>query len=204
MKRIIPIFLALFLPLFAGAQESDFFGCWNSLTVAKKWDRVSAMLYSEYRSKYDLNTLDCWFVRPVVGYQMLPWLKGEAAYEYYVDPAGPRHRALFFLTESISEGRLSLALRQCYMYGYSVGTSRTSNTFRSRAKLQYAVPESCFRPYLMTETFAWAGWQKVRQYAGTQISLGEYGLLDLYYMYQSFAGSAAAEHVAGLGYRFDL
>lgn len=207
MKSHKKVLFLLMATVFAAdslwAQENDDFGTWTDFQATKSWKRAYVSFRAEYRSNQNVQSLDCWFLRPTVGIKITPWLKFDVGYDFFNKPSTVQHRILPSLTATLKEGNLTVSLRERYTLIYSPSTEACSHLLRSQLKAQYAIPESRFKPYLAVEVFTWKNWQKTRHYVGTLFHIAEHHELDLFYMYYTF-DDKPSEHVLGLGYHISL
>lgn len=206
MKKIIILALALAILSIGAAQAQDdsYLGSWTDIQVSNNFtDHWYGSFRAEYRSKDNLQSTDCWFLRPTLGYKFNSWLKFDVAYDYLQKPSSLNHRALFSLTGTLKQGGLSVSVRERYIYAYNQDAQSSSHVLRSQFKAQYQIPNSIFKPYLAVELFTWDRWEKTRHYAGTLINISNHHALDLFYMYYTFDGKPA-EHVIGVGYNITL
>lgn len=191
----------------AQAQEKqhDDFGIWGDVHFTKTWDNgIYIGLRAEGRSCDLTRSLDCWFIRPIVGYKPLKWLKFDAAYDFLMLPESCiRHDFLFSVTGTLKRENLSVSWRERYMLMAMHDGSSLSHTLRSFLQVKYQIGESRFAPYMAIELFTWDKWQKTRHYVGTDIRVSKHSALDIYYVYYTFAGRPA-EHIAGIGYNISL
>ena len=75
--RIRFVICFLLLPVMVKAQgetENNSFGGWHFLEVAHQFDgsKWSGKIYFEHEN-FQYQRLDCWFLRPAIGYKALPW-----------------------------------------------------------------------------------------------------------------------------------
>ena len=203
-KYSLWIFLmAIFtLPVVLWAQDnqSDDFGIWGDVQIAKNWDKFYVSLRAEGRSCDMSRSLECWFLRPTIGVKPVKWLKIDAAYDFMMLPQSRiRHDFLFSVTGTLKKENLSVSLRERYMLMAVPKDYKISHVLRSYLKAQYQIGESPFAPYVAVELFTWNKWQKTRHYVGTDIKVSKHSSFDLAYMYYTFA-SKPAEHVLVAGY----
>lgn len=202
MKRLAVLVMLLF-PMLAASQEKDESGMWLSLYGYKSFGKFYTSLYFEYDQMQDFSKFDSWYVRATGGYKVLPWLKLDAAYDYYKEPDRYLHRFYGNVTATVKSGDLSVSWRERYMYAYTPQTSSGSSVLRSYLNVKYAIPKLPLTPYLAMEVFTWKKWEKTRHYAGVLYSFGKYSEIDLYYLYYTFA-SRSSEHILGIGYNFNF
>lgn len=202
MRRRLLVLLPA-LALAAATYGQGLFSSWNDIQFSKSWTDAYASLRVENR------TSDCWFVRPMVGYRLAPWLRGDVAYDYLrTDSDVDHHRALFSLTATARHGLLTASVRERYVFDLTRDrATRTlgnpSQVLRSQLKVQCDVPDMPFTPYVALELFTWERWQKTRHYVGTLVALNAHHAVDFYYLYYTSAGSEP-RHIFGVGYNYSF
>lgn len=192
--------LILFVPIFALAQSSehDDFGIWGDIQATKNWDKFYVALRAEGRSNNMSRSLDCWYIRPIIGVKPLKWLKIDAAYDFLMLPEQRiRHDFLFSITGTLKKENLSVSLRERYMMMWIQQDNKFSHALRSYLIAQYQIGKSPFAPYLAIEMFTWDKWQKTRHYVGTEIKVSEHSSFDIAYMYYTFANKPAEHLIVG-------
>ena len=166
-------------------EQSDAFVIWNCVKIDKslgkdlKWN-IGIM--TEYRHKFHegVSKTDTYFVRPLFSYKALPWLKLQYQMDFATTSSGFN---MFFLPEvSLSHkvGDFTLAFRQRALTTWMVQKGTNSTVLRSRAKVEYSVPDTPLGFHVSTEpywcdfsknNFAW--FQKLRTHVGMTIRLTE-------------------------------
>ena len=129
---------------------------------------------------------------------------GRFCYDFLHEPTADSHKALFDLTGTLTEGNLSVQLRERYIHSWTPALGGQGDVLRSRLKVQYAIPDSKFKPYLAMEVFTWGDtWKKTRHYVATTYDLNEHFQIEGYYIYYTFAGMPA-EHILGIGMNMEF
>lgn len=179
MKKILLI-LATSLLVTAAHAEKDAACIWTTVAVDKSFGKWSVGLLSEHRYKIHEGVAgtDQYFARPRVAYKALPWL----TLRYQVDLASTSSGFnLDFIPEvtlSHNVGDFSFAFRQRSMTVWKVSKGTNSTVLRSRAKVDYSIPQTplsvnfSIEPYwcdFSKNSFAW--FQKVRWSAGFSIKV---------------------------------
>lgn len=198
--------LMLLFPLCANAQEEEdnSFGGWHFVEVDHKFggSKWTGMLYFEHEN-FQYQRLDCWFVRPGVRYNVLPWLKLGVSYDFLKIPSTYGYRAVFDVIGTLKEGNLSAALRLRYLHTWKPELGAEVNEMRTRLIVSYKIPETRFMPYLAVEIFTWGGqWRKSRHYVACTYDITDFMQLEGFYML-TFR-SKDPEHILGLGLNFTL
>ena len=198
--------LMLLFPFYVNAQaeEDNSFGGWHFVEVDHKFggSKWTGMLYFEHEN-FQYQRLDCWFIRPGVRYNVLPWLKLGVSYDFLKVPSTFGHRAVFDMVGTLKEGNLSAALRLRYLHTWKPELGTEDNELRTRLIVSYKIPETRFMPYVAVEIFTWAGqWRKSRHYAACTYDITDFMQLEGFYML-TFR-SKDPEHILGLGLNFTL
>lgn len=160
------------------------------------------MLYFEHEN-FQYQRLDCWFIRPGVRYNVLPWLKLGVSYDFLKVPSTYGHRAVFDVIGTLKEGNLAAALRFRYLHTWKPELGTEDNELRTRLIVSYKIPETRFMPYVAVEIFTWAGqWSKSRHYVACTYDITYFMQVEGFYML-TFR-SKDPEHILGLGLNFKI
>lgn len=186
----------------ATAQEKDddnTFGGWEFVEVNYNFNNSNwySTFYFEH-ANYQYSRLECWYARLLFGYKLTNWLKMGLAYDFMQEPGYITHRAVAELTGSLKQGNLTASLRERYIHSWSPAIDEYGDVLRSRLKVQYAISDSRFKPFVALEVFTWDRWKKTRHYVGTTFAINKHFEIEGYYVYYVFANKPA-EHVLGIG-----
>lgn len=69
--------------------------------------------------------------------------------------------------------------------------------------LQYAIPDTRWKPYLAIEVFTWDTWKRTRHYVACTYDVTSWMELEAYYFYYTHNGKPA-QHIIGVGVNFYL
>lgn len=194
------VFLVMCSTLHSQEQEKDnTFGGWEFIEVSHDFKNSNwfTSFYFEH-ANYQYKRLESWYARFMFGYKINNWLKADVAYDFMQEPNYITHRSVVDLTGTLKQGNLSVSVRERYMHSWSPEVDEQNNVLRSRLKVQYAIPNTRFRPYLAVDVFTWDKWKKTRHYLGTTFTLNNHFDIEGYYIYYTFDGKPA-EHVIGIG-----
>lgn len=206
-RKFLYSLLALLLVPFIGhaQQEPDnSFGGWHFVEIDHKFgdSKWTGMLYFEHEN-YQYQRLDCWFLRPGIRYNVLPWLKLGVSYDYLKVPSTYGHRAVFDVVGTLKEGNLSTSLRLRYLHTWKPELGTEDNELRTRLIVSYKIPDSRFMPYMAVEIFTWGNtWRKSRHYAACTYGLTKWMQLEAFYMI-AFRNQTP-EHILGVGMNFNV
>lgn len=186
------------------AEEDNSFGGWHFVEVDHRFgdSKWTGMLYFEHEN-FQYQRLDCWYVRPGVRYQALPWLKLGLSYDYLKIPSTYGHRAVFDVVGSLKEGNLYTSLRLRYLHTWKPELGTEDNELRTRLIVSYRIPETRFMPYLAVEIFTWGNqWRRSRHYVACTYDITKFMQLEGFYMI-TFS-SRDPQHIVGLGLNFNI
>ena len=147
-----------------GEPEGWRFGGWEFVEI--NHDFGKSPFFGSFYFEHDnlqYRHFDCWYTRTTLGTKVLSWLKTDVAYDFVKEPSCQVHKAILDVTATLKEGPLKLALRERYLHSWIPAENRQGNELRSRLKIQYAIPNSRFSPYVAIEVFTWKDWKKTRQ-----------------------------------------
>ena len=207
-KLFLIFFLGIIVSNISTAQETkenNTFGGWEflELTYNFKNSPIFASVYFEH-DNYQYNRLECWYLRTMFGYKITNWLKADVAYDYMKEPGYVTHRALIDLQGTLKQGNLKVSIRERYIHSWSPEIHEQGDALRSRLKVQYAIPDTKFSPYVAAEVFTWGTeWKKTRHYVACDYDISSCMQLECYYLYYAFNGKPA-EHVLGIGLNFEF
>lgn len=192
MRKQIFIALAatmLLFPLSLRAQrDQDALQFWNTVTMKKsmgKDHRWTVGLMTEYRHQYHEGTSKTsqYFVRPSFSYKAFPWLSLQYQMDFAATSSGFQWRFIPEVTFSHKAGDFTFSFRQRVMTSWKVESKTNTTVLRSRAKVEYHIPQTpvgvifawepywCeFGPGVARENhFGW--FQKARWYGGFNIKV---------------------------------
>lgn len=186
--------LVFFFVVCAHTQE-DALCTWTTVTFDKTHGKFSVGLMSEYRHKFHegVSSTDQYFVRPRVAYKALPWLTMRYQMDLASTSSGFNIRFIPEVSASHKVGDFTLSLRQRAMTTWKVEQGKNSTVLRTRAKVDYLIPQTPLSVYFAIEpywcefsknSFVW--FQKARWYAGLNIKLLDNLTLNPQYICQAY------------------
>lgn len=203
MKRQTLLFILILLPLVLGAQDRDDFGIWSSFSTSYRIkDKWKVGIMAEHRSLDNARGLDCAYVMPSVEYRPFKYMKTGFASEIVICGDQTTQITLRpYVTLVLGAGPLQVSLRELPIGEYTIETRQMKWTSRTMLKTSYAIESIGLEPYLAYEIFIGGnGFEKSRNYIGSEISIGKHMYADIYYMYYIKSGKTVHRHVLGLGY----
>lgn len=179
MKKLFLLIVVGLIACSAMAQD-DALCTWTTTTFDKSFGKWSVGLMSEYRHKIHegVSKTDQYFARPKVSYKTLPWLTLRYQMDFASTSSGFNLRFIPEVSMSHKVGDFSFTFRQRVMTSWKVEQGTNSTVLRTRAKVDYHIPETpltvhfAAEPYwcdFSKDSFAW--FQKCRWYAGFNIKL---------------------------------
>lgn len=196
----------LMCPFACHAQQEDdnSFGGWHFVEIDHKFgdSKWTGMLYYEHEN-YQYKRLDCWYLRPGIRYNVLPWLKLGLSYDYLKVPDTYGHRLVPEVTGTLKEGRLSASLRFRYLHTWKPELDTQDDELRSRLLVSYKIPNLKLMPYVAAEIFTWGKtWRKSRHYVACTYDLTPHVQLEAFYML-TFS-SQNPQHILGFGTNLNI
>ena len=193
----VAAFLLATVRVFAQDRE-DAICTWTTMAVDHSFGkdgRWTAGLMTEYRHKIHegVSATDQFFARPRIAYKALSWLTVRYQMDFASTSSGFNLRFIPEVTLSHKVGDFSFAFRQRVMTTWKVEKGTNSTVLRSRAKVDYRIPQTplsvhfAVEPYwcdFSKDSFSW--FQKARWYAGVDIKLTESLTLKPEYVCQAY------------------
>lgn len=179
MKKLFLLLVAGLIVCSAMAQE-DALCTWTTVTFDKSFGKWSAGLMSEYRHKIHegVSKTDQYFARPRISYKALPWLTLRYQMDFASTSSGFNLRFIPEVSMSHKAGDFSFSFRQRVMTSWKVEKGTNSTLLRTRAKVDYHIPETPLTVHFAVEPYwcefskdSFAMFQKCRWYAGFNIKL---------------------------------
>ena len=204
--RYLVLAVMFLSPLLGIAQqeEDNSFGGWHFVEIDYKFgtSQWTGMLYFEHEN-YQYKRLDCWYLRPGIRYNVLPWLKLGLSYDYLKVPDTYGHRVVPEVTGTLKEGRLSASLRFRYLHTWKPELHTEDNELRTRLLVSYKIPCLKLMPYVAVEIFTWGNtWRKSRHYVACTYDVTNYMQAEAFYML-TFSNQDP-QHILGLGMNFTI
>ena len=204
-KYLLLIIISLYSLLGHAQEEADnSFGGWHFVEISHKFgdSKWKGILYFEHEN-YQYKRLDCWFLRPGIRYDVLPWLRLGLSYDFLKVPDTYGHRIVPEVTGTIKEGRLTASLRLRYLHTWKPELHTEDNELRTRLLISYKIPDLKLMPYIANEIFTWGNtWRKSRHYVACAYDVTDFMQAEAFYML-TFSNKNP-QHILGLGLNFAL
>lgn len=184
----------------------DQWGSWSSLQIGKSWERFYTSLRYEYRSNENWKGIDCYFIRPTVGYKFTSWLKCDLSYDYYHKRGCDQNRILLSVTGTLKRDGLSVSLRERYVAAFNIGEEGFSHVLRSYLKAMYTIDTKgiAVSPYLAVELYTWDKWRMSHHFVGATVKADKHNSIELFYAWNISNSKAHADNIIGMGYTYDF
>ena len=201
-----------FLACSAMAQE-DALCTWTTVTFDKSFGKWSAGLMTEYRHKIHegVSKTDQYFARPRVAYKALPWLTLRYQVDFASTSSGFSLRFNPEVSMSRKVGDFSFSFRQRVMTTWKVEQGTNSTILRTRAKIDYRIPDTPLTVLVSAEPYwcnfsqdSFALYQKCRIHAGFNIKLLDNLTLTPQYAYQTYHSRAYDDHIIYVTFQVKL
>ena len=180
----VAAFLLATVSVFSQDRE-DALCTWTTISVDQSFGRDNkwtAGLMTEYRHKIHegVSATDQFFARPRIAYKVQPWLTLRYQMDFASTTSGFNLRFIPEVTFSHKVGDFSFAFRQRAMTTWKVEKGTNSTVLRSRAKVDYRIPQTPLSVHFALEPY-WCDFskdsfklfQKARWYAGFDLKLNK-------------------------------
>ena len=148
------LLLGMSFAIVSKAQD-DALCLWTTVAFDKSFGKWSVGLMSEYRHKIHegASKTDQYFARPRVAYKALPWLTLRYQMDFASTSSGFNLRFIPEVTASHKVGDFSFTLRQRFMTTWKVKQGTNSTVLRSRAKVDYSIPQTPLSVHFAVEPY---------------------------------------------------
>ena len=152
------------------AQDDDL--CfWNAVSmkmdVSDKW---TVGVRAEHRANHDVTSTQQYYLRPMVDYEILPWMKATAQADFAWMSTGFNIRLLPQVVFSYKTHGFDLSLRQRLQATWKQPDDSWSFLFRTKAQVRYRIPKTPLSPLLAVEPYYMSEFVRTRYYAGVSIA----------------------------------
>lgn len=206
MKRLLFIFLVLFLSVPAMAQEiesekpDDAFAIWTDFVVRKdigKWHVGGVFEYASIDQGEGMKHNEL-MLRPVVGYNPLSWLRFQMQVDFiYSFFTGWTFRYLpdvIFAWKATDD--LKFAFRTRLNLSHRIATGKLTPAVRTRLKMDYSIPKTPVGLHVSAEPYWWDRFIKTRYIVGADFKINKHFTLTTDFMrYQHYDINKAHQNV---------
>ena len=192
------------LPSALFAQDNDL--CfWNAISmkmdVADKW---TVGVRAEHRANQDASATQQYYLRPMVEYEILPWMKAAAQADFAWMSSGFNIRLQPQIVFSYKTHGFDFSLRQRLQATWKEPTDEWSFLFRTKAQVRYKIPGTPLRPLVAVEPYYMSEFARTRYYAGVSIACTKSLSILLQYVYQDQYQRAYDDNVLWLTFNVKL
>ena len=184
MKRILFMIVLMAIPSALFAQENDL--CfWNAISMKKDVsDRWTVGLRAEHRANQNMSATQQYYLRPLVEYDILPWMKAAAQADFAWMSSGFNIRLLPQVTFSYKKSGFDLSLRQRLQATWKEPTDEWSFLFRTKAQVKYRIANTPLTPLVAVEPYYMSEFARTRYYMGVSVACTKSLSVLLQYVYQ--------------------
>ena len=208
MRKLLLSITIMFLTLAASAQDlledkpADAFATWTDIIVRKdfdKWHIGGLLEYCTINKGQGLTHNEA-VIRPIVGYNPLPWLRLQGQLDFlYSWYTGFYMRYLADVTLHWKAGDFRFALRNRGQFTHKISTGKVSPMIRTRFKIDYLIPESPVSLHIATEPYWLTSFVKTRYYLGADFKVNRnLSITTDYVRYQHYAPTTPHQNVVYL------
>ena len=166
------------------AQDNDL--CfWNAVSVKadlnEKW---TVGIRTEHRANQNVSKTQQYYIRPIVEYDILPWMKAAVQADFAWMSSGFNIRMQPQVTFSYKKSGFDLSLRQRLQATWKQPDDSWSFLFRTKAQVRYKIPGTPLSPLIAVEPYYMAEFARTRYYAGVSVACSKNLSILLQYVYQ--------------------
>ena len=208
MKKLAFIFAFIVLSVSASAQElleekpADAFATWTDIIIRKDFDKWHVGGLVEYCTinKGQGMTHNEAVIRPIVGYNPLPWLRFQGQIDFlYSWYTGFYLRYLADVTLHWKAGDFRFSFRTRGQFSHKVSTGKVSPTIRNRFKVDYLIPDSPVSLHMAAEPYWLKSFVKTRYYLGADFKVNKnLSITTDYVRYQHYEPTTPHQNVVYL------
>lgn len=203
ISLILSIVLTL-IPSALSAQDNDL--CfWNAISmkkgVADKW---TVGLRAEHRANNDASTTQQYYLRPLVEYDILPWMKAAAQADFAWMSSGFNIRFQPQVTATYKKSGFDLSLRHRLQATWKQPDNSWNFLFRTKAQVRYKIPNTPLSPLVAAEPYYMSEFVRTRYYMGVSVSVTKNLSVLMQYVYQDQYQRAYDDNILWLTFNVKL
>ena len=204
MKRILFMIVLMAMPSALFAQENDL--CfWNAISMKKDVsDRWTVGLRAEHRANQNMSATQQYYLRPLVEYDILPWMKAAAQADFAWMSTGFNIRLLPQVTATYKKSGFDFSLRQRLQATWKAPDNSWSFLFRTQAQVRYKIPGTPMSPLFAVEPYYMSELARTRYYAGVSLSVTKNLSVLVQYVYQDHYTKPVDDNVLWLTFNVKL
>lgn len=204
MKRILFMIVLMAMSSALFAQENDL--CfWNAISMKKDVsDRWTVGLRAEHRANQNMSATQQYYLRPLVEYDILPWMKATAQADFAWMSTGFNIRLLPQVTATYKKSGFDFSLRQRLQATWKAPDNSWSFLFRTKAQVRYKIPGTPMSPLFAVEPYYMSELARTRYYAGVSLSVTKNLSVLVQYVYQDHYTKPVDDNVLWLTFNVKL
>lgn len=183
LKRIFVLMLMLW-PSVLSAQEDDL--CfWNAVSMKKDLNEDWTIgLRTEHRANQNVSKTQQYYIRPIVEYDILPWMKAAAQADFAWMSSGFNIRLQPQVVFSYKTHGFDFSFRQRLQATWKQPVDEWSFLFRTKAQVRYRIPDTPLTPLVAVEPYYMSQFVRTRYYVGVSVACTKTLSVLLQYVYQ--------------------
>ena len=192
------------LPSALFAQDSDL--CfWNAISMKKDVaDRWTVGLRTEHRANHNASATQQYYIRPMVEYEILPWMKATAQADFAWMSSGFNIRFQPQVVFSHKTNGFDFSFRQRLQATWKQPDDSWSFLFRTKAQIRYKIPNTPLSPLVAVEPYYMSEFVRTRYYAGVSVSVTKSLSILMQYVYQDHYNKSIDDNVLWLTFNVKL
>lgn len=206
MKTLKKIFFMalLAMPSMLSAQDADL--CfWNAVSMKKGiGDDWTVGVRAEHRANQNASKTQQYYLRPMVEYDILPWMKATAQADFAWMSTGFNIRMQPQIQFTYKKSGLDLSLRQRLQITWKQPDDSWAFLFRTKAQVRYKIPGTPLSPLVAVEPYYMSEFARTRYYAGVSVSVTKNLSILMQYVYQDHYTKSVDDSVLWLTFNVKL
>ena len=169
--------------------------------VADKW---TVGLRAEHRANNDASTTQQYYLRPLVEYDILPWMKAAAQADFAWMSSGFNIRFQPQVTATYKKSGFDLSLRHRLQATWKQPDNSWNFLFRTKAQVRYKIPNTPLSPLVAAEPYYMSEFVRTRYYMGVSVSVTKNLSVLMQYVYQDQYQRAYDDNILWLTFNVKL
>ena len=193
------------IPSAVFAQEDNDLCFWNAISMKKGVaDGWTVGVRAEHRANNNASTTQQYYLRPMVDYDILPWLKATAQADFAWMSSGFNIRLMPQITATYKKAGFDLSLRQRLQATWKQPDDSWNFLFRTKAQVRYKIPGTPLSPLVAVEPYYMSEFVRTRYYAGVQVAVTKNLSVLMQYVYQDHYTKPVDDNVLWLTFNVKL
>lgn len=204
IRRILSFMALMIIPSVLFAQDHDL-GLWNAVSlkkdVSEKW---TVGIRTEHRTFHNVSETQQYYIRPLVEYEILPWMKAAMQSDFAWMHSGFNIRLLPQVVFSYKNSGFDLSLRQRLQATWKQPDRSWGFLFRTKAQIRYRIPKTPLSPLVAVEPFYMSEFVRTRYHAGVSVAVTKSLSVLIQYVYQDHYNKQVDDNVVWLTFNVKL